>query len=58
MVFLSERVVLPQESCVVVFQSEETAPGGLLEVLRELAPLEEEDLLAEDGAGRVLMIKK
>ena len=37
---------------------EETAPSGLLEVLRELAPLEEEDLLAEDGAGRVLMIKQ
>ncbi len=43
---------------MVVFQREENAPGSLAEILRELAPLEERDLLAEDGAGRVLMIKE
>ena len=51
--------MLPRESCVVVFQREDGAsPGELTALLRELAPLEERDLLAEDGAGRVLMIKE
>ncbi|MBR2823994.1 MAG: helix-turn-helix domain-containing protein [Clostridia bacterium] len=43
----------------MVFQREDDAsPGRLAAQLRELAPLEERDLLAEDGAGRVLMIKE
>ena len=57
---LSEKdgIRLPQESCVVVFRREDGEKGRFLETLRELAPLEEQDLLAEDGAGRALMIKE
>lgn len=56
---MASPVLLPEESCVVVFQREDGAsPGELVTLLRELAPLEERDLLAEDGAGRVLMIKE
>lgn len=56
---MASPVLLPEESCVVVFQGEDGAtPGELVTLLRELAPLEERDLLAEDGAGRVLMIKE
>ena len=36
---------------------EEKNPGSLTELIRELAPLEEGDLLAEDGAGHALIIK-
>ena len=43
---------------MAVFQAEDGGGAGLLETLRELAPLEEKDLLAEDGAGRVLIIKE
>ena len=44
---------------MVVFQREDGAsPGDLAALIREVAPLEERDLLAEDGAGRVLMIKE
>lgn len=44
---------------MVVFQREDSAsPENLAALLREVAPLEERDLLAEDGAGRVLMIKE
>ena len=42
----------------MVFQREENAPGSLAAILRDLAPMEERDLLAEDGAGRALMIKE
>ena len=42
---------------MVVLRPEEKVPGSLTELVRELAPLEEGDLLAEDGAGRTLMIK-
>ncbi|MBQ8073171.1 MAG: helix-turn-helix domain-containing protein [Clostridia bacterium] len=54
---MEDRMILPRESCVVVFQPEDGAPVPLLQTLRELAPMEETDLLAEDGAGRTLMIK-
>ena len=50
--------MLPGESCVVVFQREDGASGNLAALLRDLAPMEERDLLAEDGAGRALMIKE
>ena len=43
---------------MVVFQREDGGKGSIVETLRELAPLEEKDLLAEDGAGRALMIKE
>lgn len=43
---------------MVVFQREDGGKASILETLRELAPLEEKDLLAEDGAGRALMIKE
>ncbi|MBP3720061.1 MAG: hypothetical protein J6J41_01890, partial [Clostridia bacterium] len=48
---------LPESSCVVLLRPEEKPERPLTEILRELAPLEENDLLAEDGAGRALMIK-
>ena len=51
------RRELPSASCVVVLRPEETPPTSLTEMIRELAPLEETDLVAEDGAGRVLIIK-
>ena len=54
---MAEKNSLPTESCVVVFRPEEKPSRLLTEVIRELAPLEENDLLAEDGAGRALMIK-
>ena len=47
----------PEASCVVVFRPEEGFSPELMGMIRELAPMEENDLLAEDGAGRVLMIK-
>ena len=43
---------------MVVFQREDAGKGSIMEILRELAPLEEKDLLAEDGAGRALIIKE
>jgi len=55
---LVRPVMLPGESCVVVFQQEDGASGNLGALLRDLAPMEERDLLAEDGAGRVLLIKE
>ena len=54
---MAERTGLPQASCVVVLRPSEEPEGSLTEILRALAPMEENDLLAEDGAGRVLMIK-
>ena len=48
---------LPESSCVVLLRPEEKPERPLTEILRELAPLEENDLLAEDGAGRALMNK-
>ena len=54
---MADRDGLPRASCVVVLRPEEASPRPLTEVIRELAPLEENDLLAEDGAGRALMIK-
>ena len=54
---MADRFGLPRASCVVVLRPEEASPRPLTEVIRELAPLEENDLLAEDGAGRALMIK-
>lgn len=54
---MADRFGLPRASCVVVLRPEEAASRPLTEVIRELAPLEENDLLAEDGAGRALMIK-
>ena len=54
---MAERTGLPQASCVVVFRPEERPSGSLTEMFRELAPMEENDLLAEDGSGRVLLIK-
>ena len=54
---MAERTGLPGESCVIVLRPEEGAPRSLTETIRELAPMEESDLLAEDGAGRVLLIK-
>ena len=50
---MAERTSLPRESCVVVFQREDGTSGVTPEQLRELAPMEERDLLAEDGAGRL-----
>ena len=55
---MAERKGLPGASCVVVFRPEEKPAGSLTEMIRELAPMEENDLLAEDGAGRVLIIKE
>ena len=43
--------------CIVALQPEGDAVPKLLETIRELAPMEKDDLLAEDGAGRVLLIK-
>ena len=54
---MSERRNLPAAACVVVLRPEEKPARPLMETVRELAPMEENDLLAEDGAGRVLMIK-
>ncbi|MCR4875580.1 MAG: helix-turn-helix domain-containing protein [Clostridiales bacterium] len=54
---MAERFSLPPASCVVVLRPEEPPHRALTEIIRELAPLEENDLLAEDGAGRALMIK-
>ena len=54
---MAERNGLPAASCVVVFRPEEETSVPLLDVIRELAPMEENDLLAEDGAGRTLLIK-
>lgn len=54
---MAERKGLPGASCVVVFRPEEKPAGSLTEMIRELAPMEENDLLAEDGSGRVLLIK-
>ncbi|MBQ3705629.1 MAG: helix-turn-helix domain-containing protein [Clostridia bacterium] len=54
---MAERIGLPESSCVVVMRAEEKPARPLTEILREIAPLEENDLLAEDGAGRALMIK-
>jgi len=54
---MAERKGLPGASCVVVFRPEEKPSGSLTEMIRELAPMEENDLLAEDGSGRVLLIK-
>ena len=42
----------------MVFQRADESTGEWMSTLRELAPLEERDLLAEDGAGRALMIKE
>ena len=55
---MAERTSLPRESCVVVFQREDGTSGVTPEQLRELAPMEERDLLAEDRAGRILLIKE
>lgn len=54
---MAEISGLPRSSCVVVLRPEEGPAAPLLESIRELAPMEESDLLAEDGAGRVLIIK-
>ena len=54
---MAERSNLPQSSCVIVFRPEENPGRPLTEIMREMAPMEENDLLAEDGAGRALMIK-
>ena len=54
---MAERKGWPEASCVVVLRPEEKVPGSLTELIRELAPLEEGDLLAEDGAGNALIIK-
>lgn len=48
---------LPASSCIIVFRPEDNTSQPFLQTLRDLAPLEENDILAEDGAGRVLMIK-
>ena len=54
---MTGREGLPQESCVILLRPEEKPARPLMETLREMAPLEEKDLLAEDGAGRTLIIK-
>ena len=54
---MAEQRGLPRESCVVLLRKEENSSVPLMDAVRELAPMEESDLLAEDGAGRVLMIK-
>lgn len=54
---MADRVGLPECSCVVVLRAEDGAGRPLTEIIREMAPLEKQDLLAEDGAGRALMIK-
>ena len=55
---LADRFGMPGSSCVIVLQREDGGAAPLTETIRELAPMEENDLLAEDGAGRVLMIKE
>jgi len=54
---MAENRRLPGECCVIVLRPEERPARALTETLRELAPLEENDLMAEDGAGRALIIK-
>ena len=54
---MAETKGLPAASCVVLLRPEEKTSRPLTDILQELAPLEENDLLAEDGAGRTLMIK-
>ena len=54
---MAKRSELPGASCVIVFRPEEALSSTLTAVIRELAPLEETDLLAEDGANRALVIK-
>lgn len=54
---MAEQFNLPRNSCVIVFRPEERPAFSLTETLRNLAPMEENDLLAEDGAGRALLIK-
>ena len=54
---MAERNGLPAASCVVVLRPEEETGVSLIDMIRELAPMEENDLLAEDGAGRTLLIK-
>ena len=54
---MAEQFSLPRNSCVIVFRPEERPAFSLTETLRNLAPMEENDLLAEDGAGRALLIK-
>lgn len=55
---MAERFGMPGPSCVIVLQREDESAAPLTEAVRELAPMEENDLLAEDGAGRVLIIKE
>jgi len=54
---VAERMGFPEKSCVVVLRGEEYS-GSLLRVIRDLAPMEARDLLAEDGAGSALLIKE
>ena len=54
---MANRTGLPRHSCVVVFRPEARTERPLAELLREIAPLEEQDLMAEDGTGQVLVIK-
>ncbi|MCR5295907.1 MAG: hypothetical protein K6E17_00735, partial [Clostridiales bacterium] len=54
---MAERAGLPESSCVVVLRPEEKTGESPAALIRELAPLEEGDILAEDGAGRALLIK-
>lgn len=55
---MAERSGMPRASCVIVLRPEEKPGRPLTEAVRELAPMEEHDLLAEDGAGRALIIKE
>ena len=55
---MADRFGMPGSSCVIVLQREDGGTAPLTETIRELAPMEENDLLAEDGAGRVLIIKE
>ena len=54
---MAENNRFPEASCIIAFRPEDNTSQSFLQPLRDLAPLEENDILAEDGAGRVLMIK-